>query len=254
MRQTDPDAWLTPDWPAPPGVRAISTLRNSGISHSPYHSFNLAEHVGDDPQAVSANRDCLWQQAQLPAMPHWLTQVHGTGVVDAGLMQQSCEADAAFTHQPGVVCAVMTADCLPVLLCERSGQWVMAVHAGWRGLAAGIIESAVRRMATGGEDMMAWLGPAIGPGAFEVGDEVREQFVCCDTAAGMHFTASPSGRWLMDIYSLARRRLAGLGIRQVYGGHWCTVSEADRFFSYRRDGRAGRMASLIWIQQSHEVV
>ena len=248
MRQHHSDAWLTPDWPAPRGVRAISTLRNGGVSQPPYHSFNLADHVGDDPQAVSTNRDHLRQQAQLPAMPRWLTQVHGAGVVDAGLVQQPCEADAAFTHQPGVVCVVMTADCLPVLLCERSGLWVAAVHAGWRGLAAGIIESVVRRMATRGEDIMAWLGPAIGPGAFEVGDEVRAQFARCDTAADVDFTPSASGRWLMDVYALARRRLAGLGIQQVYGGHWCTVSEVEKFFSYRRDGRSGRMASLIWIE------
>ena len=244
-----PDAWLTPDWPAPPGVRAISTLRSGGVSQPPYQSFNLAQHVGDDPQAVSANRDYLRQQAQLPAMPRWLTQVHGAREVNAARVHEGYEADAAFTHQPGVVCAVMTADCLPVLFCEDNGQWVAAVHAGWRGLAAGIIESAVRRMATRGEHVMAWLGPAIGPHAFEVGDEVRGTFVDNDAAAAGDFIPSPSGRWLMDIYALARRRLAGVGVRQIYGGHWCTASEADRFFSYRRDGRTGRMASLIWIQQ-----
>jgi len=249
-----PEAWLAPDWPAPPGVRAISTLRSGGVSLPPYQSFNLAEHVGDDPRAVNANREYLRLQVQLPSMPRWLTQVHGAKVVDAGLIQPPCEADAAFTRQHGVVCAVMTADCLPILLCDHSGQWVAAVHVGWRGLAAGIIESAVSAMAPRGKDLMAWLGPAIGPDAFEVGDEVRAQFIQNDNAAAADFTAASAGCWLMDIYALARRRLTGLGISQVYGGHWCTVRETESFFSYRRDGRTGRMASLIWIQQSHEVV
>ncbi len=242
------EPWLRPDWPAPSRVRAVSTLRGGGVSVAPYQSFNLAGHVGDDPRAVRTNRERLLRQAGLPAMPSWLSQVHGAAVVDAAHAREGCEADGVYTRQAGVVCAVMTADCLPVLLCERHGRWVAAVHAGWRGLAAGVIESAIACLATPGGEMLAWLGPAIGPRAFEVGGEVREVFVARDAAAAEHFTPSPAGRWLMDIYGLARRRLAALGVEQVYGGGWCTVEDGGRFFSYRRDGRTGRMASLVWIE------
>ncbi|HFD91779.1 MAG TPA: peptidoglycan editing factor PgeF [Gammaproteobacteria bacterium] len=243
------ESWLTPRWPAPPGVRALSTLRSGGVSCAPYDSFNLAQHVGDAQAAVEANRERLCRAARLPATPCWLNQVHGTAVVDAARAPAGCAADGAFAREAGVVCAVMTADCLPLLLCERSGRWVAAVHAGWRGLAAGVIESAIACLTTPGEDILAWLGPAIGPGAFEVGEEVRAAFTGQDEDAARHFTPSPGGRWMMDLYGLARRRLAALGVRQVYGGEWCTVTEDARFFSYRRDGRTGRMASLIWLER-----
>lgn len=243
------EPWLTPQWPAPPSVRALSTLRQGGVSRAPYQSLNLAMHVGDDPRAVHANREHLCHVAGLPAMPCWLTQVHGAAVVDAARARPGCEADGAFSREAGVVCAVMTADCLPLLLCEGGGRWVAAVHAGWRGLAAGVIESAMACLATPGDDILAWLGPAIGPRAFEVGDEVRAAFVEGDAGAAGDFTPSQGGRWMMDLPALARRRLAALGVRRVYGGEWCTVTDEGGFFSYRRDGHTGRMASLIWMER-----
>jgi YfiH family protein len=251
MPTTMPDSkigWITPDWPASVSVRAGTTTRLGGVSTEPYDSFNLGTHVGDDPNAVAENRRRLREQRTLPAEPVWLRQVHGVAVVDAAQVLAAAEADAAFTNQPGVVCAVMTADCLPVLLCDQDGTVVAAAHAGWRGLVEGVIEAVVAQMEVAGGKLMAWLGPAIGPSAFEVGDEVREQFLARDPGADVAFSPSAGGRWLVDIYHLARRRLASLGIEQVYGGQYCTFSDRERFYSYRRDGITGRMASLIWLQ------
>jgi YfiH family protein len=239
------EGWITPDWPAPPAVRAVSTTRQGGVSAAPYGSFNLGDHVGDDPRAVMANRAQLMQVLGLPAPPLWLRQVHGTRMVEA--TQDGCEADAACTDRAGVACAVLTADCLPLLLCNSAGTQVAAVHAGWRGLAAGVVEAALDVMGEGNE-IMAWRGPAIGPAAFEVGDEVRAAFMAHDASTQAEFQPSPAGRWLADIYQLARRRLAARGVEQVYGGHWCTYNDAERFYSYRRDAVTGRMATMIWLE------
>lgn len=238
--------WIRPDWPAPAQVQALSTTRGGGCSAAPYDSFNLGDHVGDQPALVAANRAALCDQ--LPAEPCWLNQVHGVCVVDLATCEGVPAADAAVSRVPGKVCAVMTADCLPVLLCDRAGTVVGAAHAGWRGLVGGVIEATVAAMQVPPSEVLAWLGPAIGPDAFEVGDEVRAAFLAADPAAECAFraTARP-GKWLADIYLLARQRLAALGVNVVAGGDACTVTERERFFSYRRDGVTGRMASLIWL-------
>lgn len=238
---------ISPDWPAPESVRAVSTTRLGGVSRPPYDNFNLGDHVGDEPAAVAANRESLARAIDLPAEPAWLEQVHGTAVA---VLEEEClpmQADAACTRTPGRVCVVMTADCLPILLCDRAGSRVAAAHGGWRGLARGVIAATLRRLDCDPENILAWLGPAIGPAAFEVGPEVREAFIVLDSGNAGCFSPSPAGRWLADLYGLARRRLYGLGVTEVYGGGWCTFSEPERFYSYRRDGRCGRMASLIWL-------
>ncbi|ACO75205.1 Uncharacterized conserved protein [Laribacter hongkongensis HLHK9] len=238
---------LTAGWPAPARVRTLITTRDGGVSLAPYASLNLGQHVGDDPAAVAENRARL--RACLPAEPFWLNQVHGIGVQEACADAPDVppDADAGFTRQPGVVCAVMTADCLPVLLTDRSGSVVAAAHAGWRGLCNGIIEATIARMAVPASDILAWLGPAIGPDAFEVGPEVRAAFMAHDPTAASAFAAIPDGKYLADIYLLARQRLNACGVTEVHGGDACTVTERERYFSYRRDGRTGRMASLIWL-------
>ncbi|MCX7149792.1 MAG: peptidoglycan editing factor PgeF [Rhodocyclales bacterium] len=239
-------SFIHPDWPAPPGVRALATTRCGGVSRAPWHGFNLSVRAGDDPRAVAANRALL--RRELPAEPVWLAQVHGARCVDAALAAPDVEADASFTRQRGVVCAVLTADCLPVLLCDDQASVVAIAHAGWRGLAAGVIEATVAALGEPGMRLMAWLGPAIGPQAFEVGDEVREIFVDHDAQAASAFAASANGKWLCDIYQLARRRLDALDIHRITSADSCTMGDADQFFSYRRDGVTGRMASLIWLE------
>lgn len=236
---------LWPDWPAPARVRSLQTLRGGGCSGAPWASLNLGDHVGDDPECVSRNRALV--RGLLPAEPLWLKQVHGVAVADADRSQAMPEADAAMARQPGKVCAVMTADCLPVLFCDRAGSVVAAAHAGWRGLLAGVLEATTDRMAVPPGELMAWLGPAIGAGAFEVGDEVRAAFVARDAAAASAFIPGAPGKWQADIYRLARQRLQTAGLGSISGGERCTVSEPEHFFSYRRDGVTGRMASLIWL-------
>jgi YfiH family protein len=240
----DPD-WIVPDWPAPKRVRALVTTRTGGASGGPYASFNLGGHVGDDPAAVEHNRARL--RAALPADPVWLQQVHGTEVVDAATAPPLARADAAFARIRHVVCAVLTADCVPVLLASRDGDAVAIAHAGWRGLAAGVIEAAVARMNVAAASVIAWLGPAIGPGAYEVGPEVREAFVRHDATAAAAFAPRRDDRFLADLFMLARQRLAAAGVAGVYGGGHCTYTEAERFYSYRRDPATGRFASLVWI-------
>jgi YfiH family protein len=233
--------FLMPDWPAPANVKALVTTRAHG---------NLADHVGDRKSAVPHAGLCmaarLGLRAHLPAEPAWLTQVHGTRCVEAKGVESGSEADASTTRTRGVVCAVLTADCLPILLCDDAGTVVAAAHAGWRGLLAGVVEATVAGMSVPGERLLAWLGPAIGPSAFEVGDEVRAAFVFADAGAADAFVAKPNGKWLCDLYALARRRLAALGVNRVSGGDRCTFSEPNTFFSYRREHETGRMASLIW--------
>lgn len=238
--------WIVPDWPAPPSVRAGITTRHGGVSLPPYATLNLGDHVGDKPEAVRENRQRLRRQQQLPSEPVWLRQVHGVTVVDAATAHEAPEADASFTTHANIVCAVMTADCLPLLLCNRRGSVVAAAHAGWRGLLDGVIEATVLRMNVAADDLLVWLGPAIGPDAFEVGDEVRDAFIAHDAAASAAFKPSANGRWLANIYQLARQRLGRLGVTAIYGGQCCTWSDAERFYSYRREGVTGRMASLIW--------
>jgi YfiH family protein len=235
---------LRPDWPAPANVHALQTLRTGGVSLPPWDGFNLGDHVGDGEQAVAANRAAL--RRQLPGEPLWLRQVHGNLAVDADFAPDFSEADAAVARQSGRVCAVMTADCLPVLFCDRAGSVVAAAHAGWRGLAAGVLENTVRAMLVPPAEILAWLGPAIGPASFEVGGEVRDTFVRHDPEAANAFRPAREGKWLADIFLLARQRLNVVGVNAIYGGGMCTVQGQDRFFSYRRDGVTGRMASLIW--------
>lgn len=256
---------IRPDWPAPSRVRAASTLRRGGVSRGAFRSLNLGARAGDDPAAVSANRRLLRRALALPAEPSWLRQAHGNcavrllpaGVELAAMNQGRAvaapgdgapEADAAWTDRPGVVCAVLTADCLPVLVCDRKGTRIAAVHCGWRGLAAGILESAIGAMGVPGDGVMAWLGPAIGPGHFEVGPEVREALRRDARAPGAAFRPSArDGHWYCDLYAVARHQLAGLGVLEVHGGGLCTHSDPARFYSHRRDGRTGRMATLIWM-------
>ncbi len=236
---------IYPDWPAPANVRAVQTTRSGGLSSPPYASSNLGSHVGDSPIVVARNRMLL--EPLLPSEPIWLQQVHGVTVADAA--QASClpEADACVSVSKGAVCVVMTADCLPVLLCDENGSVVGAAHAGWRGLCDGVIESTVNAMQVPPGTLMAWLGPAIGPSAFEVGDEVRAAFVVKQPAAFAAFVAGAEGKWLADIYMLARLRLQSLGIERIYGGDFCTFSDPARFYSYRRDGVTGRMGTFIWL-------
>lgn len=248
MAGIEPIGFLPAEWPAPPGVHAGTTTRAGGVSAGEYASFNLGDRAGDDPAAVAENRRRLRVGLNLVQEPRWLYQVHGVRVVPATPGPELPEADAAVAVAPGEVCTVLTADCLPVLLCDDDGTRVAAAHGGWRGLAGGILAETVAAMAVPPETVMAWLGPAIGPAAFEVGDEVRAAFTARDPdhAAAFMPGAAP-GKHQADIYALARRELARAGVARVYGGGRCTVTEADRFYSYRRQGgECGRMASLIW--------
>jgi YfiH family protein len=242
-----PRSWIVPDWPAPSAVHAAVTTRIGGVSLEPYATFNLAAHVGDHPSSVSANRARLRDNLQLPSEPVWLRQVHGVKVIDASQAGVDPEADGAYTMRSGNVCAVLTADCLPVLLCDRSGTRVAALHAGWRGLVNGVIEAGVKALGLDGHELMAWLGPAIGPTAFEVGAEVCQAFASQDPQAETAFQPLTGGKYLANIYQLARQRLTAMGIHQIFGGEFCTVRDKGRFYSYRRDGVTGRMASLIWL-------
>ncbi|MGD8743090.1 MAG: peptidoglycan editing factor PgeF [Granulosicoccaceae bacterium] len=244
-------SWLAADWPAPACVRAGITTRQGGVSRPPYDSFNLAMHVGDAAGAVEQNRRLFARAHNLPAEPCWLEQVHGSRVIDAARASGVPQADAAFTTQAAVVCAVLTADCLPVMFCTREGHGVAAAHAGWRGLAAGVLEATLTALCeasgTSPSTLLAWLGPAIGPQAFEVGEEVRAAFMAIDPASRAAFTGNRPGHYLADMYALARLLLARQGVTAIYGGGHCTLNEPQRFYSYRREKITGRMASCIWI-------
>ena len=243
------ESLILPDWPAPARVRAASTTRREGVSEPPCDSLNLGHGARDDREAVTENRRRLRGVLALPAEPAWIRQVHGDTVASAETVSDvhRPEADASVSRSPGLACVVMTADCLPVLLCDRGGAVVAAAHAGWRGLARGILPATVAAMDRPPGHLMAWLGPAIGSKVYEVGPEVREHFLDQDRAHGNSFRPSPAGRWLADLYAIARRQLHGHGVTAVYGGEFCTYSDPDRFYSYRRDGSSGRMASLIWL-------
>jgi YfiH family protein len=222
------------------------TTRLGGVSRGPYASLNLAAHVGDVEASVAENRRRVRSALELPAEPAWLEQVHGAHVATLPLSGRTV-ADAAVAFAPGLVCAVLVADCLPVFLVSQAGDRVALAHAGWRGLAAGVVEAAVAALACDPGELVAWLGPAIGPRAFEVGVEVRDAFVTRDPAAAADFAPGRGGRFLADLPGLARRRLAAAGVRSVHGGGLCTVTDSRRFFSYRRDGATGRMAALLWL-------
>lgn len=238
--------WQEADWPAPRGVRAGTTLRTGGFSTGACAELNLALHVADDPAAVAKNRARLAAALNLPAEPFWLHQVHGRGIARHDGGGGTPTADGAVAIGPGRVLAVLTADCLPVVLASRDGECLGIAHAGWRGLLGGVLEATVAALDAPGKGLLAWLGPAIGPAAFEVGEEVRAAFTAADPRSAGDFAANARGRWQADLYALARRRLRALGIEAVSGGGACTFTEEDRYFSYRRDSRAGRMATLVW--------
>ncbi|MGQ0801575.1 MAG: peptidoglycan editing factor PgeF [Pseudomarimonas sp.] len=280
MKSSEPP-FLRAEWPAPAGVHAVTTLRRGGdigVSSSPFDEFNLGARCGDGPANVAANRIALTTILDLPAPPLWLNQVHGTAVHRATIEPQQGSprsagrrdalgrtksiapcgaptkaagdepvADAAVTADAGTVLAILTADCLPVLFCASDGSELAAAHAGWRGLAAGVLQSTLDAMRTPNHHIMAWLGPAAGPLAYEVGEEVRAAFVDSDATATSAFVATRQGHWLCDLPALARRRLQAAGVNDIYGGQHCTIRDSQQFFSHRRDGRSGRMASLIWI-------
>jgi len=247
MAVLEPAEWVVPDWPAPARVRALVTTRAYGASIGPHAGCNLGDHVGDNPAAVAANRDLLATALDGAGPVLWLRQVHGTRVTNAASWHPGIEADAASCDRQGPVCTVLTADCLPVLFCDREGTVVAAAHAGWRGLAAGVLEATVAALGVPPGNVLAWLGPAIGPAAYEVDAPVRDAFVGVDTACARAFTPTRAGHWQADLYALARHRLMRLGVTAVHGGGLCTASAADRFYSYRRDGITGRMASLVWL-------
>lgn len=241
------ETFIIPDWPAPANVKSLQTTRHGGVSVAPYDSLNLGLHVGDAPLVVNRNRQLL--SSLLPSEPVWLEQVHGIVVANADAANCVEQADASTARSRGSVSVVMTADCLPVLLCDEAGTVVGAVHAGWKGLADGVIEATVSAMQVAPHHLMAWLGPAIGPDAFEVGAEVRATFIAHDTQAAAAFAAhGTAGKYHADIYLLARQRLNVLGITRIFGGQHCTFTQADKFFSYRRDGVTGRMGTFIWLE------
>jgi purine-nucleoside/S-methyl-5'-thioadenosine phosphorylase / adenosine deaminase len=240
-----PRDWIVPDWPAPANVRALITTRSGGVSTGPFASMNLGQPIDDDMQSVRTNRASL--RDILPAEPKWLLQVHGAQVVNADRLQQPVEADAAVARNPGSVCTVMVADCLPVLLTDCAGRVVAAAHAGWRGLAAGVLENTVHATDTAPNELLAYLGPAIGPSAFEVGADVRDAFLARSPDAASAFVAHKPGKWQADLFALARQRLRASGVTQIYGGGLCTYSDPWRFYSHRRDKVSGRMAALIWL-------
>jgi YfiH family protein len=269
--------WITPDWPAPPNVKAAATLRTGGVSEGAFSSLNLGSHVGDDPAAVVENRRLLRAALRLPAEPTWLNQVHGIAVADASSSKgmRAASSGAAFAGSSGnnpasaegatpavpptadasvargaeAVCVVMTADCLPVLFCDRAGTRVGAAHAGWRGLAGGVLGATIKALDVPASQLMAWLGPAIEQDAFEVGADVHEAFSKLAAENAAAFRANARGRWQADLYQLARNELARLGVTAVYGGGFNCFADSERFFSYRRESRTGRMATLVWLDR-----
>lgn len=238
--------FIKADWPAPPNIHAYTTTRLNGTSPSPFHGFNLATHVGDELNNVITNRLALQKKLLLPSPPVWLNQTHSTVIIDAALASETPTADASYTTQPHVVCAVLTADCLPLLICDRAGTVVSAIHAGWRGLANGVIEAAINALPVKPADLLVWLGPAISAEVFEVGADVVSAFTQSDAQAIDAFVSIDSSHWLCDLNKLAEMRLARLGVAQVYGGDRCTYTEKNLFYSFRREGKTGRIATLIW--------
>jgi YfiH family protein len=243
-----PASWLVPDWPVAPRVRAFATTREGGVSTGEFASMNLGSASGDDPAHVARNRQIV--REHLPSMPRWMRQVHGTGVADLDRLAEDAAvvADAAAVSEPGRVAVVLTADCMPLFLADRAGRRAAVAHAGWRGMSAGVIEAAVAALGVEPADVVAWMGPAIGPSAFEVGPEVKAAFEKDDPGASRDFFAAKPGKFMADLYALARRRLERAGVREVLGGGFCTRTDAARFFSYRREPKSGRMGAFIWIE------
>ena len=239
--------FILPDWPAPPSVHSLCTTRHGGVSTSPYTSFNLGQHVGDDPATVEANRQRLIALASLPEPPRWLTQVHANKVITSQNWSTGTHADGLFSCTDHHVCSILTADCLPILLCNTQGTEICALHAGWRSLAQNIIAKACQHFKTDMTQLMAWLGPAIGPQHFEVGPDVYQAFCDHSDIAHLAFKQQDKQHYLADLYQLARQHLTQLGITAIYGGSYCTYQHDTQFFSYRRQGVTGRMASLIWL-------
>ncbi|MFZ7274442.1 peptidoglycan editing factor PgeF [Avibacterium avium] len=241
---------LKPNWAAPANIHAFTTLRQGGVSQAPYDSFNLGDHVGDDKNSVKTNRTLLVEQFHLPQFPLFLNQTHSTRVIRLPYDGNNLDADAVYTNQPNQVCLVMTADCLPVLFTNQQGTEVAAAHAGWRGLCDGVLEQTIQQFQAEPQEIIAWLGPAIGQKSFQVGEEVRQQFIAQDPNAAQAFVPDSieQGKYLADLYHIARLRLNKLGISQISGGEHCTYLEKTAFFSYRRDKQTGRMASLIWFE------
>jgi len=241
------DLFIQPNWPAPKNIKAYTTLRTHGVSQPPYDQLNLAEHVADNPQHVAMNRAILRETLKLPAEPIWINQTHSRIAIQASPDNRDGEADASFTDQPDQICVVLTADCLPILVCHRQGTQVAAIHAGWRGLLGGVIEATLDALALPAKETLIWLGPAISATYYEVGPEVRAAFLTQDPETMEAFSPSPNARWLADLYQLARIRLRKKGISAIYGGEYCTYSDPKRFYSYRRDGaKTGRFATLIY--------
>lgn len=240
--------FIIPDWPAKPNIKAISSTRLGGVSRAPYNGFNLAEHVDDNTDDVTENRRKLKEYGRLPAEPCWLQQTHSTIVVSANPEQQSIDADGSVCNQAGVVCVVQTADCLPILLTTNNGNKVGALHAGWRGLCNGIIEKGIAAMMTQPDQIIVWMGPAIGPNYFEVGEDVFNAYDNTYPGSSQVFKATGDRKWHMNIYEAARQVLHKSGVNQIYGGDHCTYTDEKHFYSYRRDGICGRMASMIWME------
>lgn len=234
--------YIKPNWPAPSNIHAATTTREVGASIAPYDNFNLGEHVGDNPEHVTENRKTLVKALQLPSEPIWLKQIHSKNIIMANKFNGLPELDACIATQPGKVCVIMTADCLPILLCDKQGNEIAAVHAGWRGLVAGIISETISAIQTSPDQLLAWIGPAICQKHYEVGKEVYEQF----SKQNDCFQKEAHGKWLMDMVAIATQQLKQLGIQDIYGGDLCTYCDPTRFYSYRRDGKTGRMATLIW--------
>lgn len=245
-------AWIAADWPAPPRVRAVTTTRHGlGVSQAPFDQLDLGLRNGDDVDAVRENRRLLETALELPSSPRWLRQVHGLDVVrfdGTDAAGDEAQADASVTSTPGVVLAILTADCLPMVVAARDGSEVATAHAGWKGLSGGVLEATVGAMHASPDDCIAWLGPAAGPSIYEIGEEVRDAFLARDTRADAAFVPTRPGHWLVDLYAIARQRLAAAGVHDVHGGTHCTITESQSFFSHRRDQQTGRMATLAWIE------
>jgi YfiH family protein len=236
--------WIKPDWPVASNIHAVATLRSGGVSQGTFNSLNLGLHVNDEPENVYKNRRIISRMLDLPSEPVWMEQVHGIDVIKADQSKQIEKADASYTDQENTVCAVLTADCLSILLATTDGSKIAAIHAGWRGLLSGVVANTVNTMGT--INLIAWLGPAIGADCFEVGQEIKDSFIKKSEKFTQVFTKTNEKKYLVDIYKLAKIELASVGIKQVYGGGFCTVTDKERFYSYRRDGETGRMATLIW--------
>jgi YfiH family protein len=236
--------WIKPDWPVASNIHAAATLRSGGVSQGTFNSLNLGLHVNDEPENVYKNRRIISRMLDLPSEPVWMEQVHGIDVIKADQSKQIEKADASYTDQENTVCAVLTADCLSILLATTDGNKIAAIHAGWRGLLSGVVANTVNTMGT--INLVAWLGPAIGADCFEVGQEIKDSFIKKSEKFTQVFTKTNEKKYLADIYKLAKIELASVGIKQVYGGGFCTVTDKERFYSYRRDGETGRMATLIW--------